>query len=155
MPLRHEEEREPHADDHQGVVGDLEGDELDGERGPDVGAQDDPKGFGQADKTRVRETDEHHRRGARRLDDGRDAGPHQQGLQPVARHRAQDGPELWPRGELQPLPDQADTVEEHRQAAEKPKEHDGSHSAESYTLSSSLSVKKSRDSPPVRVARGV
>ena len=119
----HAEEEEPEAQQHgapgvdralfgqghekarrhagQGKGAQVEGDELGGDGGADVGAENDPHGLDQRQETCVDEADDHDGGGGAGLDDGGDESPGQQGGDPVAGEARKDLPHIFPGG----LPD--------------------------------------------------
>src|SRR5919197_634071 len=63
----HEAHQEAQPDHEQRVVGHVEGDELDGQRGADVGAEDDAERLAEGHEAGRDETDEHQDGGRRGL----------------------------------------------------------------------------------------
>src|SRR5438093_3394209 len=125
-----EGDREAETDEQQRVVRHLERDQLDGERGADVGAEDDAERLAEGHQPGRDEADEHQRRGRRGLDDrghGRAGGD---GDRPVARHAREQRAQAAARRALQAVAAQADAVEQQREAAEE-RDDDGGHGASS------------------------
>src|SRR2546422_565923 len=116
---RDERDREAEADEQMRVVRHLEGDELDGERGADVGAQDDSERLAEGHEPGRHEADQHQRSGRRRLDDRRHRRPGGHRDRSVARHAREQRAQAAARGALQAVAAQADAVEQQRDAAEE------------------------------------
>src|SRR3972149_5558653 len=75
-----------HAHQEKRQLLDLEGEELDGERRPDVGAEDHAQRLPEGDEPGRDEPDQHEGRRRGGLDEGRHDGARPHGRQPVAWH---------------------------------------------------------------------
>ncbi len=109
-------------DDERRHLEELEGEELNGHRGTDVGPEDHADRLPEREQARRGEADEHHRGRARGLQDRGHARPDEERPEPVAGQGRQDVPQPRPGRALQSLADEMDAVEEECRAAEQREE---------------------------------
>ncbi len=99
--LGHEGDAEPHCNRQQRVRRDLEGDDLRGDRCPDVGAEDHPQRLLERHQAGGDESDEEHSRHGRRLDDRSDPCAGRQADESIPGQTQQDVPQPRPRHQSQ------------------------------------------------------
>jgi hypothetical protein len=119
-PEEHGGEAHPHQQERQLL--DPEGEELDGDGGADVGAQDHPERLGKGQQAGGDEADQHQGGGRRRLDDRGHQRARTHRGQPGAGHASEQVAEMAARRALQPLADELHAVEQQSEAPEEREE---------------------------------
>ena len=104
-------------DEGGGDLGQLQGDDLGGDGGADVSAEDDAQRLGQVHQASVHKAHNHHGYGAGALDDGGDDGANQHAHQAVAGEGFQQLAHLVARGAFEALAQVVHTVQEEAEAA--------------------------------------
>ena len=112
----------PTASSTKASSADVEGEELDGEGGADVRAEDDAERLAEGHEPGGDEADEHQRRCRRGLDEGGHQGARRYRGQPGSRHAGEEVAEVAARRTLQALAGQLHPIEQDREAAEQREE---------------------------------
>jgi hypothetical protein len=124
---RYEHHQGADADEPDGVVVDLEGDNLHGKRGADISAEYDAHRLAEPHETGAHESDKHDGRGRRALKERGYGRAHAHALEPVARGGKKKSPEARARGPLQAVARELHAVEHKHHAAEKAEYRYGNH----------------------------
>ena len=113
------EEHQPEAQRHgqQGIIGHPKGQQLGGERGPDVRPQDESDGLPDGEKSCRHEADGEHRHRRGRLDDAGDQRAGQEGRDTISREARQEPPQTVSRDPLQALGRELSAMQEERHTA--------------------------------------
>src|SRR3989454_121074 len=118
-PPSDEHRCEAEPDQERRVVGDAERDQLNGEGGADVGAENQPERLPESHEARGDEPDQHQRRGRRGLDEGSDRRAREHGHEPSARQPREEVAQPAAEGALERLAAEPDPVEQERHAPEQ------------------------------------
>jgi len=118
----------PDREDGQRVVTDLEGDQLNGESGAEIGAEDQCDRLGKRHQSGAGKADQHHRGRATALNHGGNKGARRQSKKAILGKGGQDRSESGSGQSLQSIPRPLKAMERKGDTAQQAEDHQGGQS---------------------------